>query len=87
MVAGREVKNRLLAWTSVSPAATPLSDHELTARETMGWIRALNAKGWGAPGWPKEYGGMGLPPHRQVIFAPFAFSARIQPMVSRAVSS
>ena len=43
--------------------------HRLSARETMSWIQALNEKGWGAPGWPKEYGGMGLPPHRQVIFA------------------
>lgn len=43
--------------------------HRLSARETMSWTRTLNEKGWGAPGWPRQYGGMGLPPHRQVMFA------------------
>jgi len=63
-------RRHIRAWLRPNyPEAWRFSDHELTARETMGWIRALNAKGWGAPGWPKEYGGMGLPPHRQVIFA------------------
>lgn len=28
--------------------------------ETLGWTRKLSAKGWIAPGWPKEFGGMGL---------------------------
>jgi alkylation response protein AidB-like acyl-CoA dehydrogenase len=33
------------------------------------WVRALAAKGWIAPGWPREFGGMGLSPVKQVIFA------------------
>jgi alkylation response protein AidB-like acyl-CoA dehydrogenase len=32
------------------------------------WIRHLAAKGWIAPGWPVEFGGMGLSPLKQVIY-------------------
>uniref|UniRef100_E6VM32 Acyl-CoA dehydrogenase domain protein n=1 Tax=Rhodopseudomonas palustris (strain DX-1) TaxID=652103 RepID=E6VM32_RHOPX len=32
------------------------------------WQRALNAKGWGAPGWPVEYGGPGWTPAQRWIF-------------------
>ncbi|NEW86662.1 acyl-CoA dehydrogenase [Rhodopseudomonas sp. WA056] len=32
------------------------------------WQRALNAKGWGAPGWPAEYGGPGWTPAQRWIF-------------------
>ncbi|AMN47770.1 hypothetical protein ACG33_11810 [Steroidobacter denitrificans] len=30
------------------------------------WLRKLYQKGWGAPNWPTEYGGMGLSAHDQV---------------------
>jgi alkylation response protein AidB-like acyl-CoA dehydrogenase len=33
------------------------------------WVRQLARKGWIAPGWPREFGGMGLSPVKQVIFA------------------
>jgi acyl-CoA dehydrogenase len=32
------------------------------------WQRALHAKGWGAPGWPAEYGGTGWSPAQRWIF-------------------
>lgn len=32
------------------------------------WTRKLAAKGWVAPNWPREYGGMGLTPAKLVIF-------------------
>ncbi len=36
-------------------------------RESGFWYRKLSDKGWVAPGWPKEHGGMGLSGIRQVI--------------------
>ena len=35
--------------------------------ETKVWYYMLSAKGWLAPGWPRQYGGMGLPAARQLI--------------------
>lgn len=32
------------------------------------WVRALGEKGWLAPSWPREWGGMGLPIRQQIIF-------------------
>ncbi|MFO1190449.1 MAG: acyl-CoA dehydrogenase family protein [Alphaproteobacteria bacterium] len=42
--------------------------YRLNWKATELWHRRLYEKGWAAPGWPKAYGGMGLPAHRQVIF-------------------
>ena len=35
--------------------------------ESKVWYHMLSAKGWLAPGWPRQYGGMGLPAPRQLI--------------------
>ncbi|MCW0206710.1 MAG: acyl-CoA dehydrogenase family protein [Achromobacter sp.] len=35
-------------------------------RETHAWHQKLNAKGWVAPAWPREFGGMGLTPYEEV---------------------
>jgi len=35
--------------------------------ELMPWYRALSRKGWIAPHWPKEYGGMGATLNQQII--------------------
>lgn len=35
--------------------------------QTREWHRKLYEKGWMAPGWPKEYGGMGLSAYEQVL--------------------
>ena len=42
--------------------------YRLSLRKTESWQRMLHEKGWGAPSWPKEYGGMGLNPYEQIIF-------------------
>ena len=39
----------------------------LHRRDTKVWYEALIAKGWLAPGWPTEFGGMGLSPTKQLI--------------------
>lgn len=36
-------------------------------QENKPWFQALAARGWIAPGWPREYGGMGLSGTRQLI--------------------
>ena len=40
----------------------------LTKEEYVACTRTLNAKGWGAPHWPVEYGGTGWGPMKQYIF-------------------
>lgn len=40
----------------------------LHRRDTKVWYDLLAAKGWLAPGWPVEHGGMGLDPSKRVIF-------------------
>ena len=36
--------------------------------ETRDWALRMSAKGWIAPAWPREYGGMGLAPGKLLIF-------------------
>ena len=36
--------------------------------ETVEWVQHLAKKGWIAPGWPTEFGGMGLSPAKQIIY-------------------
>lgn len=36
---------------------------------TKGWYAKLSAKGWLAPAWPREYGGMGLNPSKRIIMS------------------
>jgi len=40
----------------------------LHRRDTKVWYDRLVQRGWLAPGWPREWGGMGLSPGKQVIF-------------------
>ena len=37
-------------------------------QDTIAWMRILNAKGWAAYSWPKEYGGGGFSPIERVIW-------------------
>jgi len=39
----------------------------LGREETQGWYRALSRQGWLCPGWPAQYGGMGLNTGKQLI--------------------
>ena len=40
----------------------------LHLRDNWPWYKALSDKGWLAPGWPRDYGGMGLSATKQVIW-------------------
>lgn len=43
--------------------------HRMSLKETEPWQRKLAEKGWAAPGWPVDCGGMGLPPFEQLKMA------------------
>ena len=38
------------------------------------WQRILHEQGWGAPGWPREYGGTGWDAHQRMIFEEECFT-------------
>ncbi len=40
----------------------------LTRDDHIHWQRTLHARGWGGPGWPKEFGGPGWTPAESYIF-------------------
>lgn len=69
-VSDEEFRTTFRAWVDASCPAhlrymrkqRPLFD------EVAAWYRALAAKGWLAPTWPKEYGGMGLSPAKHMIY-------------------
>jgi alkylation response protein AidB-like acyl-CoA dehydrogenase len=46
-------------------------------REAEPWQRALHARGWSAPAWPTEYGGMGLSAYAQVVWSELFDSAGV----------
>ncbi|MBI3935849.1 MAG: acyl-CoA dehydrogenase family protein [Betaproteobacteria bacterium] len=45
-----------------------LNFQSLEKNDIVRWHRILNAQGWGAPAWPKEYGGTGWTPLQRHIF-------------------
>lgn len=58
------------AWLEANfPPELRFPTRRLDFRQALDWHRRLAAKGWVAPGWPREYGGMGLGSYQQVIFA------------------
>ncbi len=58
------------AWLEANfPSELRFPSRRLGYHQATAWHRTLNARGWAAPGWPQQYGGMGLSAYRQVIFA------------------
>ncbi len=57
-------------WLAANfPPELRFPTRRLDFRQAMAWHRTLAAKGWVAPGWPREYGGMGLSAYQQVMFS------------------
>jgi alkylation response protein AidB-like acyl-CoA dehydrogenase len=52
----------------------------VTKREYLGWQKILHAKGWGAPSWPKEYGGTGWDLKQRLIFEEVMAEAECPPL-------
>lgn len=69
--AQRSLRAHVRAWLRMN--VTPeMEGHPYSEEEDPAMLRAFNrvlaAKGWIAPAWPKEYGGMALGPVEQLIF-------------------
>ncbi|MBY0338799.1 MAG: acyl-CoA dehydrogenase family protein [Acetobacteraceae bacterium] len=57
------------AWIEANyPAQIRNPEKRLHWAENQVWYHKLAEKGWLCPGWPREYGGMGLAPSKQIIF-------------------
>jgi hypothetical protein len=66
----QEFRLQVREWLAANfPAELRFPTRRLDFRQAMAWHRTLAAQGWVAPGWPKEYGGMGLSAYQQVIFS------------------
>jgi alkylation response protein AidB-like acyl-CoA dehydrogenase len=64
----REVRD-FIAANLPEDIARHLGAHKLIRRtDITRWQRVLHDHGWGAPGWPKEFGGAGWDPVRRHIF-------------------
>jgi alkylation response protein AidB-like acyl-CoA dehydrogenase len=48
--------------------AVVAAGQKVTKREYQRWQRILNARGWGAPSWPKEHGGTGWSVRQRQVF-------------------
>ncbi|WP_119155118.1 acyl-CoA dehydrogenase family protein [Caldimonas tepidiphila] len=48
--------------------AKVMNSQHLTREEHLQWQRTLHERGWGGPGWPKEFGGPGWNAVQQYIF-------------------
>lgn len=57
-----ELSAEFRAWGKLTRSFT--SDYDITRR----WLGKLHARGWGAPTWPKEYGGPGWSAMQRYIF-------------------
>ena len=66
----QEFRLHVRAWLEANfPRELRFPTRRLDFRQSLDWHRKLAAQGWVAPGWPREYGGMGLGGYQQVIFA------------------
>jgi alkylation response protein AidB-like acyl-CoA dehydrogenase len=64
----REVREFARAAVGGDMQAAVGRGEDATREAITGWQRALNARGWGAPNWPEQFGGTGWDPIRQHIF-------------------
>ena len=61
-------RTRVRTWLEANlPAALRGRTNRPPPAELMPWYRALSRKGWIAPHWPKQYGGMGATLNEQII--------------------
>ena len=64
-----EFRQRLARWIAANyPAHKRFMKKRAFYADISDWYQALSHKGWLAPAWPREYGGMGLGAAKQVIY-------------------
>jgi alkylation response protein AidB-like acyl-CoA dehydrogenase len=65
----REFRAGIRAWFEKNaPSHLKNLGRRVTPAEMKPWFTALAEKGWNAPAWPTQYGGMGLSPSKQIIY-------------------
>ncbi len=64
-----EVRRFIDAYYPPELRAKQERGEELGREDFLSWHRILGARGWSAPGWPKEYGGPGWNAVQKFIFA------------------
>jgi alkylation response protein AidB-like acyl-CoA dehydrogenase len=68
------LKGKPNPMTGEGRAESPSADHEA-------WRKAVGAKGWGTPTWPKQYGGGGLTPaEARIVQGEFARAGAYNPI-------
>jgi alkylation response protein AidB-like acyl-CoA dehydrogenase len=70
-----EVRAFVLAKLPADLRAKTFAHHRLKRDDYLRWHRILVEKGWGAPSWPKEYGGTGWNAVQRMIFEIECFKA------------
>ncbi|OYU47539.1 MAG: acyl-CoA dehydrogenase [Rhizobiales bacterium PAR1] len=65
-----EFRQRFIAWVEANcpPHLRRMRKQRPLFHEVAEWYHALANKGWLAPVWPKEHGGMGLSPAKHIIY-------------------
>lgn len=73
----RALRDEVRAFVAASvPAAIRervLGFRRVEREDYVTWQRILHARGWGAPGWPREYGGTGWSARQRAIFEEACF--------------
>jgi alkylation response protein AidB-like acyl-CoA dehydrogenase len=70
----REEVRRFVATELPSPIRERVFGFQRLGREDyVTWQQILYRKGWGAPSWPREYGGTGWSPRQRMIFEEESF--------------
>ncbi len=63
-----EMRAFLASAVTEEMRAKTRGDHKPDKADYVGWQRILHARGWGAPSWPKDYGGTGWTVTQRYIF-------------------
>jgi alkylation response protein AidB-like acyl-CoA dehydrogenase len=68
-LSGEAFRSEIRTWIEQNyPPELRYPPKRLHLRDNWPWYKALSDKGWIAPGWPREHGGMGLSAEKQVIW-------------------
>ncbi|WP_341703993.1 acyl-CoA dehydrogenase family protein [Ferrovibrio sp.] len=76
-----EVRAFIAANLPPALAAKSRDNMHLAREDYVAWHRALHANGWGAPNWPKDYGGPGWSAVQRYIFDEECAAADAPPLV------
>jgi alkylation response protein AidB-like acyl-CoA dehydrogenase len=82
----QEVRDFIATGLPPALAAKSRDNIHLDKADYVAWHRALNDRGWGAPNWPKQYGGPGWSAVQRYIFDEETAAADAPPLVPFGIS-